>query len=64
MMWCVPVTQIVPPGLKMRHAPFSHLTLNRWSLSNPIDLIESLRPALRFRVPLEGDSVNELEVVR
>jgi hypothetical protein len=29
----------------------------------PIDRIESVRPALRFRVPLEGNSVNELEVV-
>ena len=29
MMWCVPVTQMVPSGLRMRHASFSHLTLNR-----------------------------------
>ena len=29
MMWCVPVTQMVPSGLRMRHAAFSHLTLNR-----------------------------------
>ena len=28
MMWCVPVTQIVPPGLRMRHASFNHLMLN------------------------------------
>ena len=29
MMWWVPVTQIVPCGLRMRHASFSHLTLDR-----------------------------------
>ena len=29
MMWCVPVTQMVPSGLRMRHASFSHLTLKR-----------------------------------
>ena len=28
MIWCVPVTQIVPSGLRMRDASFSHLTLN------------------------------------
>jgi hypothetical protein len=33
-------------------------------LPKPIERIESLRSALRFRVPLEGNSVNELEVVR
>jgi hypothetical protein len=29
MMWWVPVTQMVPSGLRMRQASFSHLTLNR-----------------------------------
>jgi hypothetical protein len=29
MMWCVPVTQMVPSGLRMRHAPGSHPTLKR-----------------------------------
>ena len=33
-------------------------------LPKPIERIESLRSALRFRVPLEGNSVNELEVMR
>jgi hypothetical protein len=28
MMWCVPVTQMVPSGFRMRDASFSHLTLN------------------------------------
>lgn len=28
MMWWVPVTQMVPPGLRIRHASPSHLTLN------------------------------------
>ena len=32
--------------------------------SIPIERIESLRSVLHFRVPLEGNSVNELEVVR
>jgi hypothetical protein len=32
-------------------------------LSIPIERIESLRPVLRFRVPL-GDGVHELEVLR
>jgi hypothetical protein len=41
----------------------SHCTFHPRSFPNPIERIESLR-SLRFRVPLEGNSVNELEVVR
>jgi enamine deaminase RidA (YjgF/YER057c/UK114 family) len=33
-------------------------------LPKSIERIESLRSALRFQVPLEGNSVNELEVMR
>jgi hypothetical protein len=64
MMWWVPETQRVPSGLSTRRAAFSHRTLNSWSALKPLKRIESLRPALRFRVLLESDGVNEFEVVR
>jgi hypothetical protein len=64
MMWCVPETHKVPLGLRTRRAAFSHLTLNRWSFSNPIGRIESLRSILRFRVPLGGNGMGKLRVVR
>ena len=62
MTWCVPVTQIVPSGLRMRHTSLSHPTLKRRSLAKPIERIESLRLALRFRVLL-GNGTDKLEVV-
>ena len=39
------------------------LDLHSRSFPNPIERIESLRPALRFRVPL-GEGAHELEVLR
>ncbi len=63
MMWCVPVTHSVPSGLRTRRAARSHLTLNSWSFLKPFERLESLRPALRFRVLL-GDGAHELEVLR
>jgi hypothetical protein len=63
IMWCVPVTHSVPSSLRTRRAARSHLKLNSWSLARPIDRIESLPSALRFRVLL-GDCAHELEVLR
>ena len=63
MMWCEALSYTVPSGLRTRHASQSHLAANSRSFPNPIERIESLRPALRFCVPL-GDGAHELEVLR
>jgi hypothetical protein len=43
--WCVPLTQMLPPGLRTRRASLSHRSLNAWSLSKePSD--RSHAPAL------------------
>jgi hypothetical protein len=41
----------------------SHRTFHSRSFPKPFERIESLRPALRFRVPL-GDGTYKLEVLR
>jgi hypothetical protein len=64
MMWCGALSYTVPSGLRTRHVSQSHLASNSRSFPNPIERIESLRPDLRFRVPLADNSMNELEVVR
>jgi hypothetical protein len=65
MMWCVPETQSVPSGLRIRRASWSHRTFHPWSFWKlPFERPQSLRPALRFRVLLGSDGTDELQIVR
>ncbi len=64
MACCIPKINNVPSDLGMRQAAPGHRTFHSRSFPNPFKRIESLRPALRFRVFLGADDANELEVVR
>src|SRR5829696_2908114 len=65
MMWCVPVTQMVPSGFRMRDASFSHLTLNWVILREPHGpvpgtLVHRSEPAVLDRNTASGEPVRRV----